>query len=256
MGRSAQGPDRRAASGVEVGLRGGHRGLRGSRDRAGAATDAGLADPRVTSDAKHVEIGLTDKSDSAGWIMRELWRSGIAPGQVLIAGDELDPWRPPGSDANLSGACGRALGRAEPEDVPRRRGSAAAQTRTSGPARAADGELPIVDPDPAWTLVIDGVDPLLERFHESLFTLSDGLLGTRGSVIAEHPSGDPAVLMSGVYTRTGAERTCCPRRAGTQSPSTTPRRVRSVACSICTPACSSNSSNRRPDRSARCCSPR
>ena len=26
----------------------------------GAATDAGLADPRVTSDAKHVEIGLTD----------------------------------------------------------------------------------------------------------------------------------------------------------------------------------------------------
>ena len=31
----------------------------------GAATDAGLADPRVTSDAKHVEIGFTDKSDSA-----------------------------------------------------------------------------------------------------------------------------------------------------------------------------------------------
>ena len=41
----------------------------------GAATDAGLADPRVTSDAKHVEIGLTDKSDSARWIMRELWRT-------------------------------------------------------------------------------------------------------------------------------------------------------------------------------------
>ena len=35
-----------------------------------AAAQAGLADPRVTSDAKHVEIGLTDKSDSGRWIMR------------------------------------------------------------------------------------------------------------------------------------------------------------------------------------------
>ena len=72
-------------------------------------------------------------------------------------------------------------------------------------ARRRRGELPIVELDPAWVLAIDGVDPLLERFHESLLTLADGLLGTRGSVIAEHPSGDPAVLMSGVYTRTGAE---------------------------------------------------
>ena len=65
----------------------------------GAATDAGLADPRVTSDAKHVEIGLTDKSDSARWIMRELWRTGIAPSQVLIAGDELGPLGGCGSDS-------------------------------------------------------------------------------------------------------------------------------------------------------------
>ena len=72
-------------------------------------------------------------------------------------------------------------------------------------ARRRHGELPIVELDPAWTLVIDGVDPMLERVHESLLTLADGRLGTRGSVIARHPSGDPAVLMSGVYTRTGAE---------------------------------------------------
>ena len=72
-------------------------------------------------------------------------------------------------------------------------------------ARRRRGELPIVELDPAWMLAVDGVDPLLERVHESLFTLADGRLGTRGSVIARHPSGDPAVLMSGVYTRTGAE---------------------------------------------------
>ena len=37
-----------------------------------AASAAGLPDPRVTSDAKHVEIGLTDKSDSARWLFEEL----------------------------------------------------------------------------------------------------------------------------------------------------------------------------------------
>ena len=45
----------------------------------------------MTSDAKHVEIGLTDKSDSARWILADLWRRGIAPSQVLIAGDEFGP---------------------------------------------------------------------------------------------------------------------------------------------------------------------
>jgi trehalose/maltose hydrolase-like predicted phosphorylase len=182
----------------------------------GAATDAGLADPRVTSDAKHVEIGLTDKSDSARWIMRELWRCGIGPGQVLIAGDELGPLGGlPGSDSNLlvdasHGATAVSVG-VEPSGVP-----AGVVRLGKGPemfaamledqiARRRRGELPIVELDPAWVLAVEGVDPPLERFHESLFTLSDGLLGTRGSMIAEHPSGDPAVLMSGVYTRTGAE---------------------------------------------------
>ena len=88
-----------------------------------AATEAGLADPRVTSDAKHVEIGLTDKSDSARWIMRELWRRGIGPGQVLVAGDELGPLGGlPGSDSNLlvdgaSRATPVSVG-VEPEGVP------------------------------------------------------------------------------------------------------------------------------------------
>jgi hypothetical protein len=71
-----------------------------------------------------------------------------------------------------------------------------------GPARTPSaGELPIVVEDPEWTLVVDGVDPLLDLVQESVLTLADGRLGTSGSVILEQPSGDPAVLMSGVYTR-------------------------------------------------------
>jgi hypothetical protein len=88
-----------------------------------AATEAGLADPRVTSDAKHVEIGLTDKSDSARSIMRWLWRRGIAPEQVLIAGDELGALGGlPGSDSWLMvGEAERATAvsvGAEPGGVP------------------------------------------------------------------------------------------------------------------------------------------
>ena len=136
-----------------------------------AAADAGLADPRVTGDASHVEIGLTDKSDSARWVMRWLWQRGIASGQVLIAGDD------PGPIAVLE------------DQIARRR----------------RGELPIVADDPAWTLAIDGIDPALERGHESLITLADGRLGTRGSVLVGHAGGDPTVLMAGVYAGQGAE---------------------------------------------------
>ena len=46
-----------------------------------AAAEAGLPDPKVTSDAKHVEIGLTDKSDSSEWVMDWLWR--CAPWRVV-----------------------------------------------------------------------------------------------------------------------------------------------------------------------------
>jgi hypothetical protein len=56
-----------------------------------AAVDAGLPDARVPSDVKHLEIGLTDKSDSSTWVVSYLWSRGIAPDLVLIAGDEMGP---------------------------------------------------------------------------------------------------------------------------------------------------------------------
>ena len=71
-----------------------------------AAAEAGLADPKVTGDAKHVEIGLTDKSDSGRWVMSWLWQRGIAPEQVLIAGDELGP-RLPGASPAVAADVGR-----------------------------------------------------------------------------------------------------------------------------------------------------
>jgi len=181
-----------------------------------AAAEAGLADARVTSDAKHVEIGLTDKSDSSRWIMRWLWQRGIAPEQVLVAGDEFGPLGGlSGSDSCLlTGEAKRATAvsvGAEPGGVP-----PAVVWLGGGPdtfaalleeqiARRRRGELPILSEDTKWTLTLEGVDPLLERVHETLLTLADGRVGTRGSLVAHEMGGDPAVLISGVYTRTGAE---------------------------------------------------
>jgi hypothetical protein len=88
-----------------------------------AAVAAGLVEPRVSSDAKHVEIGLTDKSDAARWLFLELRRRGVSPERVLLAGDEFGPLGGvPGSDSLLlvpetAGATCVSVG-AEPTGVP------------------------------------------------------------------------------------------------------------------------------------------
>jgi trehalose/maltose hydrolase-like predicted phosphorylase len=107
-------------------------------------------------------------------ITRWLWRRGIPGAQVLFASGELDP------DALIA---------VLEDQISRRR----------------RGELPVVVEDPDWVLAIDGADRVLERVHESLLTLADGRLGTRGSEVTRHVGREPAVLMSGVYARAGAE---------------------------------------------------
>jgi len=181
-----------------------------------AALECGLADPRITSDAKHVEIGLTDKSDSARWILRWLWRRGIAPEQVLIAGNQLGPIGGlPGSDSLLlvddrTGSALVPVG-VEPGGIPTSVVSLGGGSESFAAllsdqiARRQRGELPITVHDPAWVLTIEDSEPLLERAHESLLSLADGRLGTRGSAFGRPAGGEPAVLMSGVYARAGAE---------------------------------------------------
>jgi trehalose/maltose hydrolase-like predicted phosphorylase len=182
----------------------------------GAAAEAGLADPRVTIDGKHVEISLTDKSDSVRWVMRWLWARGVTPGQVLIATGEIGALVGLlGSDsALLADGGGRptvaSVGLSPsvlPAGVIRLGGGpdALASLLEDQIARRRRGELPALSDRSEWTVALDGFDPLLERVRETLLTLADGRLGTRGSMIATDHEGDPSVLMAGVYTRTGAE---------------------------------------------------
>ena len=181
-----------------------------------AARVAGLRDPRVTSDAKHVEIGLTDKADAARWVFADLWGRGVHPEHVLVAGDEFGPLGGlPGSDSLLlvpeaDHSTAVTVG-AEPTGTP-----PGVLVLPAGPAaflrvledqlrRRSQGDVPGVVTDPGWCITVDGVDPELERVNEALLTLADGLIGTSGSPVGAHPAARPRVLAAGVYTAQGSE---------------------------------------------------
>jgi trehalose/maltose hydrolase-like predicted phosphorylase len=176
----------------------------------GAARQAGLADPRVTSDVKHVEIGLTDKSDSMRWVLAALWRWGIGPGLVLVAGDEFGPLGGVrGSDAHLlvpeaARAVAVSVG-VEPAGVPpgvvhlpggpaRFLGLLDAQL-----ARRAARRVPWIDEDPAWVVSLP-VASGRPRVRESLATLANGRVGVRGALEEDGPGASPLVAAAGVWT--------------------------------------------------------
>lgn len=54
------------------------------------AAKAGLFNAKVTSDVKHLEVGLTDKRDAIVWIMENIARpNNIQNNEILIGGDEF-----------------------------------------------------------------------------------------------------------------------------------------------------------------------
>ena len=125
-----------------------------------AARAAGLADPRITSDVKHVEIGLTDKSDSARWAARWLAERGITGRLILVGGDEFGPVGDvPGSDSyllvpELARAIVVSVG-VEPGVPPGVVHAAGGPAQFLGLldaqlARRRDRRVPAIDDDPAW----------------------------------------------------------------------------------------------------------
>lgn len=54
------------------------------------SSDFGLKDARITSDVKHIEVGLTDKSDSMKWILDNVANKyKISDDRILVLGDEF-----------------------------------------------------------------------------------------------------------------------------------------------------------------------
>jgi trehalose/maltose hydrolase-like predicted phosphorylase len=178
------------------------------------AVAEGLEHPKITSDAKHVEVGLTDKADSSDALFAELWRLGIDAELTLIGGDEFGPLGDmPGSDAlmltpEVAAATVFSVG-VEPSGVP-----PGVVHVAGGPAtflalledqlrRRAD--VPRVAARAGWSLVFDGFEAPTSRARESLLTLADGVIGTSGAPLFEHAAARRDVLASGIYDGVGSD---------------------------------------------------
>lgn len=171
---------------------------------ADAARNQGLADARITTDVKHVEVGLSDKGDSIDWLMRNIAQKHDIPAQdVLIAGDEFGPIDGfEGSDQKMdrpsaAGATFVSVGQ-EPNGVP-----ANVLHLGGGPATFAsllDEQIDLHERQQAWYVVEANPTPAREHEIESLLTVANGYLGTRGSVFGWSPLGRPATFVAGVFT--------------------------------------------------------
>ena len=184
-----------------------------------ASTEVGLADARITSDAKYVEIGLTDKADAAHWAFADLWAHGIAPSDVIVAGDEFGSLGGvPGSDSLMlvpeSQGCLAVTVGAEPYGPP-----PGVLPLPGGPDRLLDvlddqvrrrqhGEPPDPIPESSWRVVIEGFDEGREPARSTMLTLADGRIGT-----TSQPLGSTRVAaetrIAGFYEGEGSEEHLC-----------------------------------------------
>lgn len=178
-----------------------------------AARAAGLADPRITSDVKHVEIGLTDKSDSARFAAFWLAERGITGALVLIGGDEFG--RVGGVAGSDSLMMVGALARATVVSVGVEPGGVSDPVVHvgGGPARFADlldeqlarraaRRMPQIDPDPTWVVPLPN-QRAKKRVAEALGTLGNGFVATRGAREESGPGASPRLFVNGAYTDDG-----------------------------------------------------
>jgi trehalose/maltose hydrolase-like predicted phosphorylase len=181
-----------------------------------AARERGLPDARITSDVKHVEVGLTDKGDAIAWLKRHFLQPRHIPlARVLIAGDEFGPIAGiPGSDDRMREEAPAALVvsvGSEPKGVP----PGVVHLR-GGPDRfigllealleARQESSPqdisqILDEAAAveWSIEDQGYEPAFEPEIESRFALGNGFLGLRGSLDLPGEASQPRTYVAGVF---------------------------------------------------------
>lgn len=173
----------------------------------------GLKGARITSDVKHIEVGLTDKSDSIRWVINDLAKKRNIPfTDILVLGDEFGPVAGfEGSDYHMvtpkeHGMTYVSVGK-EPHEVPE--GVIKVGGGPPGFLRIMRDQVELRDKlsptdDETFLLIETGYDPAREREIESLMTVGNGYMGTRGSLEEEPKSGSPATLVAGVYDKPSA----------------------------------------------------
>ena len=176
------------------------------------AREKGLKDPRITSDVKHIEIGLTDKSDSLAWVEQLAAKHRVAADELLVLGDEFGGIGSlPGSDAMMivpqaKGATFLSFGK-EPNGVP-----SPVILLGGGPPRFREVLAQVLDEvehlernegnwniDDPFFLIEEGFDLAREHEIQALFTVGNGYVGTLGSLAEGGSLSSPATLFAGIY---------------------------------------------------------
>ena len=189
------------------------------------AREHGLPEARITSDVKHIEVGLTDKGDSVAWIKRHLLEpEGIALQDVLIAGDEFGPIAGfAGSDDRLRGDVDGAVVVSvgpEPNGAPAgvlHLGGGPSQFRalladqiclrhyathpTLFTAKRQGWARTALQPptDPNWRFDAYGYQPAIEHSVESRFAVANGFMGSRGSLAQPTSASRPGAFVAGLF---------------------------------------------------------
>jgi trehalose/maltose hydrolase-like predicted phosphorylase len=176
--------------------------------------EAGLAHPAVTSDVRHVDIGLTGKSDAMRSVTRGLVLGrGRQPRDLLVLGDTFGAVADgEGTDSamlipELRRSVYVSVGR-EPDGVPPQVLHAG-----GGPVTfldilhdqlamreiVAERSFPEPTTDPAWRFEVKGFDPFREREVETWLTVANGETGTRGALEEGSAISTPATFVAGVF---------------------------------------------------------
>jgi trehalose/maltose hydrolase-like predicted phosphorylase len=160
------------------------------------ATDWGRGRARPGPGELHVCRYREHALAEHGWLWQHLTGLGIGPGLVLVAGiprsrlSRADPSKPDerwGRTTVLAGGPERFLAILE-DQVGRHRA----------------GRVPDIDVDPGWVITVDTRDPRRLRADESVLTLADGCVGTRGSVEEGGSDAAPGVYCADLYTGVGS----------------------------------------------------
>src|SRR5664279_5734073 len=162
---------------------------------------------RLAASAVGDPVAALDLSMASGrWALDDLAERGIGAGLVLVAGDEFGPiGGVTGSDApmlvpEILRAVAISVG-AEPGGVPEpvhHLGGGPPRflkVMTDQLQRRRAGRVPDIDPDPAWTIAVENRPTPIAA--ESLLTVSDGVVGTRG--VLEEMRSSAAVRVNGIY---------------------------------------------------------
>ncbi len=178
------------------------------------AGDAGLTRPAVRSDVRHVDIGLTGKSDAMRAVLRGLVLGrNRRPQDLLVLGDTFGAVADgQGTDSTmlipeLRRAVYVSVG-PEPEGAPSQ-----VLHHGGGPVAFLDilhdqlamreivavQSFPQPTTDPAWRFEVKGFDPFREREAETWLTVANGETGTRGALEEGSAISTPATFVAGVY---------------------------------------------------------